>query len=93
VLTTLSEDILDTRKILELYRARWQIELCFKRLKSLLRLGCLPKRSGESARAWIQGKLLTVLLIERLIEEAQLFSPWGFPLTTAQPLARVHRSA
>ena len=62
--------------------ARWQIELHFKRIKSLLRLGHLPKRSDESARAWIQGKLLTVLLIERLIEDARFFSPWGSPIST-----------
>ena len=91
VLSTLDRDILGTREILDLYRARWQIELCFKRLKSLLRLGHLPKRSDESARAWIQGKLLTVLLVERLSEEASFFSPWGFDLAAPQPMARVHR--
>lgn len=81
VLTTLDAADANTAAVLALYRARWQIELCFKRIKSLLRLGHLPKRSDESARAWIQGKLLTVLLIERLIEEGRLFSPWGFPLS------------
>lgn len=81
VLTTLKCDEADTAAVLTLYRARWQIELCFKRIKSLLRLGHLPKRSDESARAWIQGKLLTVLLIERLIEEARFFSPWGYPIS------------
>lgn len=87
VLATLDRDILGTRETLDLYRARWQIELCFKRLKSLLRLGHLPKRSDASARAWIQGKLLTVLLVERLIEEARFFSPWGFDLAAPQPMA------
>ena len=87
VLTTLDRGLLDTCETLDLYRARWQIELCFKRLKSLLRLGHLPKRSDESARAWIQGKLLTVLLIERLIDEARFFSPWGFDLAATQSLA------
>jgi len=87
VLATLNREILGTRESLDLYRARWQIELCFKRLKSLLQLGHLPKRSDESARAWIQGKLLTVMLIERLSEEARFFSPWGFELAAAQPLA------
>lgn len=90
VLTTLSRDLLDTHAVLDLYRARWQIELCFKRLKALFQLGHLPKRSDDSARAWMQGKLLTVLLIERLITEARLFSPWGFMLPAAQPLAGVH---
>ena len=89
VLATLSRDILNARDILDLYRARWQIELCFKRLKSLFRLGHVPKRSDQSARAWIEGKLLTVLLIERLVSEARFFSPWGFELE-AEPLARIH---
>lgn len=87
VLATVDSNLLDTSEVLEIYRSRWQVELCFKRVKSLLQLGHLPKRSDLSARAWIQGKLLTVLLIERLIEEAELFSPWGFNLVTAQPLA------
>ncbi len=87
VLTTVDAAVLDVRAVLQLYRARWQIELCFKRFKSLLQLGHLPKRSDESARAWIEGKLLTVLLIERLVEEARFFSPWGFNLGMAQSLA------
>ena len=79
--------LLDTRQVLDLYRARWQIELCFKRFKSLLGLGHLPKRSDASARAWIEGKLLTVLLVERLIDEARFFSPWGFDLCAEKSLA------
>lgn len=93
VLATVARAGVDTRAVLDLYRARWQIELCFKRLKSLLRLGHVPKRTDASARAWIEGKLLTVLLIERLLGEAQLFSPWGFPLAAPERLARVSRSA
>lgn len=93
VLATVEAGLLDTSQVLELYRARWQVELCFKRIKSLLQLGHLPKRSNASARAWIQGKLLAVLLIERLIEEAELFSPWGFNLAAAKPMARVHRGS
>ena len=93
VLATVDRAAFDTGQVLELYRARWQIELCFKRLKSLLRLGHVPKRSDASARAWIQGKLLTVLLVERLIEHARLFSPWGYDLAATQPMAGVHRSA
>jgi len=87
VLATPTRDLLGTHEVLDLYRARWQIELCFKRLKSLLQLGHLPKESDASARAWIQGKLLTVMLVERLIEKARFFSPWGFDLTASQPMA------
>jgi hypothetical protein len=93
VLVTLPREVLGAREVLDLYRARWQIELCFKRLKSLLRLGHVPKRNDDSARAWIEGKLLTVLLIERLLGEARLFSPWGFELPAPKPLARIPRGA
>lgn len=82
VLTTVGKHELSTRAVLDLYRARWQIERVFKRMKSLLGLGHLPKKSDPSSRAWIQGKLLTVLLVERLLDEARFFSPWGFDLET-----------
>lgn len=65
---------------LELYRGRWQIELAFKRLKSLLRSGHVPKSDDRSARSWMQAKLLTALLLERILWEAKIFSPWGFSL-------------
>jgi len=73
--------------VLELYRCRWQVELAFKRLKSLLGAGHVPKTHDRSARAWMQAKLLTALLLERLLLEAKIFSPWGYPLRDHQPLA------
>lgn len=82
VLTTLAQDT-STTDVLELYRARWQIELAFKRLKSLFGAGHVPKYDPASARAWLHGKLLAVLLIERLSQEARFFSPWGFRLGPA----------
>jgi Transposase DDE domain len=82
VLTTLPRAEASAANVLELYRARWQIELAFKRLKSLLQAGHVPKYDPASARAWIQAKLLTALLMERLTESARFFSPWGFPLIT-----------
>src|SRR5207249_7879963 len=39
------------QEILEFYRLRWQIELSFKRLKSIMGLGHLPKTDPASARA------------------------------------------
>jgi hypothetical protein len=74
-------------QVLELYRCRWQIELAFKRLKSLLQAGHVPKTDDRSARAWMQAKLLTALLLERLLLEAKIFSPWGYQLRSHQPLA------
>ena len=89
VFTTVSRQELDTREVLEMYRMRWQIELRFKHLKSLLGLGCLPKYDEASCRAWIQAKLLCGLLIERLMRRAKFFFPWGYRLLAAEPLARV----
>ena len=87
--TSVSRAELPAGAALELYRLRWQIELAFKRSKSLLGLGQLPKRNDDSSKAWLHGKLLVALLIERLIVEAEALSPWGYPLEeTTQSLAR-----
>lgn len=90
VFTTVPAEELSTEEVLELYRVRWQIELRFKHLKSLLGLGCLPKYDAQSCRAWIQAKLLCGLLIERLMREAKFFFPWGYHWPAPEPLARVH---
>ena len=89
VLTSLDPATVAALQVLSLYRGRWQIELVFKRLKSLLGVGELAKYDPASARAWLQAKLLTALLLERLEQEAFLFSPWGYPLLGTVPLARV----
>jgi hypothetical protein len=74
-------------QVLQLYRCRWQVELAFKRLKSLLGAGHVPKSDDQSARAWMQAKILTALLLERLLLEAKIFSPWGYELRDLEPLA------
>ena len=71
--------------ILEIYRGRWQVELTFKRLKSLLALGHLKKVDPQGAKAWLQGKLLVAILIETLIALADRFFPWGYPLAPNFP--------
>ncbi len=76
VLTTLQD--VEPEVILELYRFRWQIELAFKRLKSLLQLGHLKKTDPAGAKAWLQGKLFVAALIELLIATGERFSPWGY---------------
>ena len=69
-----------TETILEWYRVRWQIELTFKRFKSLAQLGHLPKYDAQSSRAWLYGKLLVALLTQKLIRAGREFSPWGYAL-------------
>lgn len=89
VLATPGLDDLTAEQVLELYRVRWQVELGFKRLKSLFDAGSAPNRDPEAVRSWIYAKVLAVLLIERLGEESRLFSPWGFPLGGGQPVEGV----
>lgn len=77
LLTSVPATHWSTTQVLEVYRSRWQIELAFKRLKSLLQAGHVPKSSDPSARAWLQAKVLTALLIESLLCERRSFSPYS----------------
>jgi Transposase DDE domain len=87
VFTTLPASALSALQALELYRGRWQIELVFKRLKSILSLGYLRKVDPDSARSWLEGKLFVAMLIEALLAQAESFFPWGYPLDkSASPL-------
>lgn len=87
VFTSLPDDAASAEQVLECYRLRWQIELTFKRLKSLLRMGHIPKYDPQSSRAWLYGKLFVALLTERLIRVGNTISPWGYylPKTGTQP--------
>ncbi len=80
VLAVSLPDAVSAEQVLELYRARWQIELAFKRLKSIMGLGHLPKEDEESAKAWLQGKMLVAFLAQAIVDEGRFFSPWGYPL-------------
>lgn len=65
VFTTLPPDILDTKTVMLLYRTRWQIELVFKRLKTLLSLTKLRAKQGSAlAEIYLYGKLLYAVMLE-----------------------------
>jgi hypothetical protein len=87
VLTTLLPQEADKRQVLECYRLRWQIELTFKRLKSIIQMGHVPKHDDASSRAWLYGKLFVALLTEKLVRVGSAISPWGYylPGETAHP--------
>jgi hypothetical protein len=80
VITTVPESLASDIMIMELYRMRWQIELEFKRLKSLLGLDALPSRRGPTAQSWILARVLAAILVERLLSDSGVFSPWGYYL-------------
>jgi IS4 transposase len=65
-------------EVLETYRWRWQVEIPFKRLKSILDFGGLPKKNPAASEAWLNGKILVALFIEAFIAKAS-FSP-GNPM-------------
>jgi hypothetical protein len=87
VFTTLAKSRASAAQVLECYRLRWQIELVFKRLKSLVQLGHVPKHDDQSSRAWLYGKLFVALLSQKLIRVGRSGSPWGYylPEQTAPP--------
>lgn len=91
VFTTLP-DAVPASAVMELYRGRWQIELAFKRLKSLVQLGHLKKTDERASRAWLQGKLLVAFILDALLETTERISPWGYCRPNAEtrpmPLAR-----
>ena len=89
VFTTFPAAAFSPADILEWYRIRWQVELVFKRFKSLAQLGHLPKYDDDSAKAWLYGKLLVALLVEKLIRHASAISPWGYHLAPAATTQRV----
>jgi hypothetical protein len=75
VLTTLSRKQLSDEAALKLYRLRWQVELLFKRLKSLLHLDALPSREGPISKSWLLGRLLAAAIAQALVKPTGLFSP------------------
>lgn len=71
LLTNLPQTDWSTALVLQLYRFRWQVELVFKRLKSLIRLNELRCKDPDLAQVYLLGKLLGVIFIERI--QLQLF--------------------
>jgi len=87
VFTTCSSG--STEDVLGTYRMRWQIELVFKRLKSLAQLGHLPKHDDRSSRAWLYGKLFVTLLAQKLMRIGRDISPSGYPLWVRRTMESV----
>lgn len=66
VITSLPAEI-SAEEILSCYRLRWQVELVFKRMKSLLQLGNIPTKTKGLGEVWISGKILLSLLTEKYL--------------------------
>lgn len=74
--TTVPEARLSAALCLQLYRLRWQVELAFKRWKSLCHFDRLPNYRDDTILSWLYAKLLLALVMHRLAHgTSSLFPP------------------
>jgi hypothetical protein len=91
LLTSLPADAFLPADILALYRFRWQIELAFKRFKSLAGLDMLPAKKPELARAWIYARLIVAIIAEQIAGQVPDSSPSGLDNANDNPIALAPR--
>jgi hypothetical protein len=72
LVTSLDAKVFSANDIGDLYRARWRIEMAFKRLKSLIGLKAPPGEDPAVAKTWILAHLLMILLIEPHISAPEI---------------------
>ena len=73
--TTVPVQRLTASQCIELYRLRWQIELLFKRWKSLCGFDRMPNHRPDTILSWLYAKILAALLLERLASQQSEVSP------------------
>lgn len=74
--TTVPKEKMPTAMCLSLYRLRWQIELAFKRWKSLCHFDRLPNYRDDTILTWLYAKLLLGLVMHRMAAGvSSLFPP------------------
>lgn len=83
-ITSLTAEQASVEALLSWYRLRWQVELVFKRCKSLLHLGKLAKARRQLIALQVWGRLLVALLVERLGALTRAADPCASP---ASPLS------
>jgi hypothetical protein len=75
LVTTVPPERLTAALCLQAYRLRWQIELQFKRWKSLCGFDRLPNYRGDTILAWLYAKLLLGVLLDRMSADQPELSP------------------
>jgi hypothetical protein len=73
--TTVPVTRLSAEMCLALYRLRWQVELAFKRWKSLCHFDRLPKYRDDTILTWLYAKLLLALVMQHLASGSAHFPP------------------
>ncbi len=96
LVTSLSADVFPACDVLAIYRFRWQIELAFKRMKSLAGLDELAAKDPALAQAWIYARLIAFLIAEQIAGQVPDSPPFGpgkphiKQTPRAKPLALAH---
>jgi hypothetical protein len=75
LLTSLDRKAWPPRALVALYQIRWQIELTFKRMKSLLHVDRLRARSAKLGKTWLYAHLLLALLLEEQVRDINARPP------------------
>ncbi len=92
LLTALPASVFPATDVLALYRFRWQLELAFKRMKSLAGLDELTAKKPELAQAWIYAKLIAFLIAEQNAGQVPDSPPCG-PATVSRQPSHPHRKS
>jgi hypothetical protein len=88
--TTVPASRMSTEMCLALYRLRWQVELAFKRWKSLCHFDRLPNYRDDTILSWLYAKLLLALVLHRIASGASsLFPPEAQEIADAVELDAV----
>lgn len=96
LVTSLPADVFPACDVLAIYRFRWQIELAFKRMKSLAGLDELPAKDPALAQAWIYARLIAFLIAEQIagqVPDSPPFRPGKARIKQkprTEPLALAH---
>jgi hypothetical protein len=86
LVTNLPVDIWSLELVCWLYRLRWQIELQFKRYKSILHLDQLRATDPQMIRVCLLCKILAILLLDQLMLQVRLQQPDWFT-NTERPIS------
>jgi hypothetical protein len=89
LLSNLPPETWPTHLVLFLYRTRWQIEILFKRLKSLLHFDHLRAKDPQLAQSYIFSKLLIALILDQMTHQVSLIqTDWFISLDRPVNLSR-----
>lgn len=83
VVTNLPKNI-SAAQVMDLYRLRWQIELVFKRMKSIMNYDEVQTKLDSTSDTWFWCKLLTAAICELYVQRSAFF-PYGNSVGWKQP--------